>query len=74
MLAFFSRTEAILAGPVFYVILPQPQVPYYQGEGAVRDRIAIFFMEDFLNANHITPARFEQLRDDGFDLLVTRGT
>ncbi len=74
MLAFFRRTEAILAGPVFNIILPQPQVPYYPGEGAVRDRISIFFLEDFLNANHITPARFEQLQDDGFDLLVTRGT
>lgn len=74
MLAFFRRTEAILSSPVFNIILPQPQVPYYPGEGAIGDNIAIFFLEDFLNANHITPARFEQLRDDGLDLLVTRGT
>lgn len=59
MLAFFRRTEAILSSPVFNIILPQPQVPYYPGEGAIGDNIAIFFLEDFLNANPITPARFE---------------
>ena len=59
MLAFFRRTEAILAGPVFNIILPQPQVPYYPGEGAIGDNIAIGVLKDLLNPHSITPASSE---------------
>jgi len=56
MLALLSRSEAVISCPLFWLIFPQAQIAYYPGEAAVGDNATIFFLEDFTNTNHITPA------------------
>jgi len=54
------------------VILPQIEVSNDPGQGAVRDVLAVFALQDLLNPDDIALGAAEDLPDEGRKLLVGR--
>lgn len=74
MLHLLARTKFISSCARLLVILPQIEVSYDPGQGAVRKALTVFALEDLLNPDHIALRAFEYLREEGREFLVGRSS